>query len=71
MVGPVLEEIAREQGGRVKVVKVNVDDNPGLASDYGVMSIPTMIIFKQGKLVERFVGAMPKAAIDKRLSQWL
>lgn len=71
MVGPVLEEIAREKGDKVKVAKVNVDENPGLGSNYNVMSIPTMIIFKDGKLVEQFVGAMPKPAIENKLAKWL
>ena len=51
MVGPVLEEVAREKSAQVKVVKVNVDENPGLGSNYQVMSIPTMLIFKDGQRV--------------------
>ena len=71
MVEPVLEEIAREKGEKVKVVKVNVDENPGLGSNYKVMSIPTMIIFKNGRLVEQFVGALPKTVIESKLAKWL
>jgi thioredoxin 1 len=71
MVGPVLEEIAREKGDKVKVVKVNVDENPGLGANYNVMSIPTMIIFKNGQLVEQFVGALPKPAIENKLVKWI
>jgi thioredoxin 1 len=71
MVGPVLEEIAREKGEKVKVVKVNVDENPGLASNYGVMSIPTMIIFKDGQVMEQFVGALPKPVIESKLAKWI
>lgn len=71
MVGPVLEEIVREKGDRVKVVKVNVDENQGLAAEYGVMSIPTMMIYKDGRLVEQFVGALPKMAIENKLSKWV
>lgn len=71
MVGPVLEEIARDKGDKVKVVKVNVDENPGLASQYKVMSIPAMKVFKQGKVVEEFVGAMPKGTIEKKLEPWI
>ena len=71
MVGPVLEEIAREKGEKVKIVKVNVDENPGLAASYGVMSIPTMIIFNNGQLVEQFVGALPKPVIESKLAQWI
>jgi thioredoxin 1 len=70
MVGPILEEVARERADRVKIVKVNVDENPGLAADYNVMSIPTMLIFKKGQLVEGLVGALPKKAIDKKLESW-
>lgn len=70
MVGPILEEIAREKQGRVKVGKVNVDESPGLASSYRVMSIPTMLVFKKGQLVEKFVGAMPKSAIETKLARW-
>lgn len=70
MVSPILEEISREKEGRVKIGKVNVDENPGLASRYQVMSIPTMMIFKNGQLVEKFVGAMPKAAIETKLTKW-
>ena len=71
MVGPILEEIAREKGGKVKVVKVNVDENPGLGANYNVMSIPTMIIFKNGQVVEQFVGALPKPTIESKLAKWL
>ncbi len=71
MVGPVLETIAREKGDKVKIVKVNVDENPGLAANYQVMSIPTMIIFKDSQVMEQFVGALPKPAIESKLAKWL
>lgn len=70
MVGPILEQLASEYQELAKVVKVNVDENQGLASEYGVMSIPTMIFFKGGKEMERLVGAMPKAAIESKLEHW-
>lgn len=70
MVAPVLEEIAREKQGRIKIGKVNVDENSGLAASYRVMSIPTMIIFKKGQLVEKFVGAMSKSALETKLARW-
>lgn len=60
MVAPVLEEIAGDYAGKVKVVKVNVDDNPATASRYGIMSIPTMMLFKGGELVNTVVGFRPK-----------
>ncbi len=69
MVGPILEQIAQEQGARVKIVKVNIDEAPDLASHYGVMSIPTMMIFQGGKLVDQFVGAFPKHTIEERLAR--
>jgi thioredoxin 1 len=58
--GPVIEQIAEEFEGKLKVAKLNVDDNPGSASFYGVRGIPTMILFKEGKQVEEVIGAVPK-----------
>jgi thioredoxin 1 len=63
MLGPVLEEIASEMGGKVKVVKVNVDQNPATPTKYGIRSIPTMILFKDGQLVETKVGSIPKQSL--------
>ena len=71
MVAPALEAIARDQGNVLKIVKVNVDENPGLASKYSTMSIPTMIVFKGGREVDRWVGAMPESAIRSRVARWL
>jgi thioredoxin 2 len=68
MVAPVMEELARELAGRVKVAKLNVDDNPRTAARYGVQSIPTLLILKHGRVVETMVGAHPKQAIMARLS---
>ncbi|MFK8253197.1 thioredoxin [Ancylobacter terrae] len=67
MVAPVLDEIAGELGDKIKIVKLNVDENPATASKYGIMSIPTLLLFKDGKLASRQVGAAPKA----KLAQWL
>ena len=61
MVAPILEEIAADTG--LKVVKVDVDENPGLAQQYGIMSIPTLMVFKNGQLVNKAIGAMPKENI--------
>lgn len=63
MVGPVIAEIAEEYAGEVKVGKVNVDDEPELAQQYGIMSIPSLKVFKGGQVVNQAVGAMPKPAI--------
>lgn len=68
MMGPVLEEIAGEMDGKVKVCKVNVDDNPELAEKYGIMSIPNFIFFKEGKVAGQQVGAVPKESLIKMLN---
>lgn len=67
MIAPVLEEIADEYEGRLQVAKLNVDYNNEMAMRYGVMSIPTLILFKNGQAVERLVGFMPKAKLLDRL----
>src|SRR5512140_1810164 len=69
MVAPVVDEIARENEGKVNVVKLDVDDNQNTAMGYGVMSIPTLILFKDGKVAERIVGYKPKADLMKKLAQ--
>ncbi|HEY3642511.1 MAG TPA: thioredoxin [Xanthobacteraceae bacterium] len=67
MIGPALEEIAGSLNGKVKIVKLNVDENPQTASKYGVMSIPTLMLFKNGEMASRQVGAAPK----QKLEQWI
>jgi len=67
MVAPALEKLASEYAGSVKIAKLNVDENPVTASNYGIKSIPTMLIFKNGKEVERLVGALPKPEIEKHI----
>ncbi len=67
MIAPALEEIAGTMGNKLKVVKLNVDENPATASKYGVMSIPTLMLFKNGQLASRQVGAAPK----QKLEQWI
>lgn len=71
MVAPVVEELAEEYDGKVSFVKVNVDDNPKVASQYGVMSIPTLILFKEGQPVNNIVGFRPKAELKKNLESAL
>lgn len=68
MVAPVLAEIADENAGKVRVAKVNVDEHPGLAQQFNVMSIPTMIVFQDGSEVRRIVGAKGKAQLLEDLS---
>lgn len=63
MLSPVLHELAEEKSGTLKVGKVNVDEQPELASQFGVMSIPTLLVFRDGKLVNQAVGARPKAGV--------
>lgn len=67
MVGPIMEQLAAESGGRYLIAKLNVDENQGTARQFQIQSIPTMLIFKNGKLVDRLVGALPKPAIAARL----
>ncbi len=62
-IGPIVEDLAKEFSGRVKVAKLNVDENPGTPSQYGVRGIPTLILFKGGKVVDQIVGAVPKARL--------
>ena len=71
MVAPVLEEIAGENAEKLKVVKLNIDENPGAARDYQIMSIPTMAVFSGGKIVKSIIGAKPKSAILRDLEAYL
>lgn len=69
MIGPVIEEISAEYEDKAKICKLNVDESNAIANDYGVMSIPTMIIFKAGQEVNRLVGFVPKASITNVLDE--
>jgi thioredoxin 1 len=71
MVAPVVEEIASQYEGQVKVVKVNTDENPQVASQYGIRSIPTLMIFKGGQKVDMVVGAVPKSTLSQTLEKHL
>ncbi len=71
MVAPVVEKLAADYDGRVKVAKVDVDVNPGLSTQYGVRSIPTLLIFQDGVPVEQVVGAVPEKALKERLESVL
>ena len=66
-IAPILEEIAGELDGKLTIAKVNVDENEAIGAEYGVRAIPTMLLFKGGKVVEQIVGMMPKAALKEKL----
>jgi thioredoxin 1 len=70
MVGPVVDELAGEYEGKVKIGKVNVDENQ-IATEYGIRSIPSLLIFKNGEVVDQIVGAVPKAQLKKQLDAQL
>ncbi len=69
MVGPILEELSKEFAGKIKIGKVNVDENSKVAGQYGVMSIPTLLFFKGGKVSEQLVGALPKQELKKKIEE--
>jgi thioredoxin 1 len=69
MIGPSLEEIAEELKGKVTIAKLNVDENPGVAGAYGIRSIPTLMIFKDGKMASTKVGAAPKGELKRWISE--
>lgn len=70
-IAPLIEELAREYDGKIKVGKVDVDENPQTASQYGIMSIPTLMFFKKGKISEQVVGALNKSELKKRIESHL
>lgn len=69
MVAPIVDELAKEYQGKVKVGKLNVDDSPKVATQFGIMSIPTIMFFKDGKVMDQVVGALNKAALKKRIEE--
>jgi len=71
LVSPIIEEIARDYAGRIAFGKLNVDQNQRVARQYGIMGIPTLLVFKEGKLVDQIVGAMPKERLEKRIIRHL
>jgi thioredoxin 1 len=66
-IGPALEEIAKEMNGRVKIAKINIDENPSVPSRYGIRSIPTLMLFSGGKVKDTHIGASPKT----RIQEWI
>jgi thioredoxin 2 len=71
VVGPILDELARERGGSLKIAKLNVDDNPRASARFGVQAIPTMILFRGGRELDQIRGALPKQALEARLAKVL
>jgi len=71
MIAPIVEELAGEYQGKAKIGKLDVDNNPGVATKFGIRSIPTILIFKGGKLVDQIVGAVPKGTIVEKLNAQL
>jgi thioredoxin 1 len=71
LLATVVDEVATEYGEQVKVVKLNTDQNPTVASHYGIRSIPTLMVFKGGRQVDTVVGAVPKSTLAKTLSQYI
>lgn len=71
MVAPVLDQIAAEHDGKIIIAKVNVDENPALAAQYRITSIPAMKVFKDGAEIQEIIGALPKAQIEEKLSALL
>jgi thioredoxin 1 len=71
MVAPVVEELARDHAGKILFGKLNVDENRRTAMQYQIMSIPTMLVFKNGKLVDRIIGAMPRQMLEPKITRYL
>ena len=71
MISPVLEEIAEEQAGKIRIAKVNVDDSLGVATRFQVQSIPTLILFRDGEIQKKIIGAKPKGALLEEISAYL
>jgi thioredoxin 1 len=67
MIGPVVEELAGDYEGRAVVAKLNVDENPNVTARYGVRSIPTLLVFKKGQIVDKQIGAVPKSVLSSKL----
>ncbi|MEU2564191.1 thioredoxin [Streptomyces longispororuber] len=70
-IAPSLEAIAKEYGDKIEIVKLNIDENPGTAAKYGVMSIPTLNVYRNGEVAKTIVGAKPKAAIERDLADFI
>lgn len=71
MIAPIIEELAKEYAGKVVFGKLNVDENPKIASEFGIMAIPTLFVFKNGEPVDVIQGAMPKPYFEAKLKEWM
>ena len=71
MVAPIIEELAEDYAGRITFGKLNVDENPEVATQHGIMSIPTLLVFKNGQLADRIVGAMPRQTLEPKIVRYL
>jgi thioredoxin 1 len=71
MVAPIVDEIAKEFAGQIKVFKLNTDENPNVASQYGIRSIPTLMLFKDGHKIETVVGAVPKTTLHTTITKYV
>nr|UNJ15537.1 thioredoxin [Cyanidiaceae sp.] len=71
MIAPVIDELAQEYSEQVKIVKINTDENPSISAEYGIRSIPTLMIFKNGKRVDTVIGAVPKSTLTNALKKYL
>jgi thioredoxin 1 len=71
IIAPIVEELASDKEGKMKVAKVDVDNNQGIAAKYGIRSIPTLMIFKNGEVVDQMIGAVPKSMIESKLVKHL
>lgn len=71
MMGPVVDEVASQYEGKVKVLKLNVDENPQTPAKYGIRGIPTLILFNKGEVVDRLIGAQPKSSVEELLKKVL
>jgi thioredoxin 1 len=69
MIAPLVEQLAEENAGSIKVVKMNIDDSPGIAASLGINSIPTLMIFKGGQVVDRFIGVQPKTRLQNAIDE--
>ena len=69
MIAPLIEEVAREFSGQMKIGKINIDENPRIASQYGIMSIPTLVIFKDGKVMDQLVGVVSRGELKRKIQE--